>query len=90
VKALGLACVEVQVLSGPLVLENIYRVEGEKGDEIIFVFEVAFVTDDYHDTIAFQESHGTATTAKWYDPKQLDRPGYPSLYLEGLKALPTK
>jgi ADP-ribose pyrophosphatase YjhB (NUDIX family) len=83
--------VEVQVLSGPLVIENIYRFEGENGHEIIFVFEVGLPsTITSTETITFQESDGTSGTARWYDPEQLDGPGFPRLYPEGLKALLTK
>jgi predicted NUDIX family NTP pyrophosphohydrolase len=84
--------VEVQVLSGPLIIDNIYHFEGENGHEIIFLYEIGFGNDDYQnlDTITFQESDGTSGTARWYDPKELDRLGCPDLYPKGLKALLTK
>lgn len=80
--------VDVEILSGPLVMENLYVFEGESGHEIMFVFEVRFVSDDYrdHDVIRFQESDGTFGIARWYDPQKLDVDGYPNLYPKGLKA----
>lgn len=81
--------VEVEVLSGPLVIENLFVFEGENGHEIMFVFEIEFVSDDYrhHETITFNESDGTSGVARWYALEELDRPGSPSLYPKGLKAL---
>lgn len=81
--------VDVEVLSGPLVMENLYVFEGERGHEIMFVFEIGFASDEYqdHDTIIFQESDGTSGVARWYDPLMLDVDGHPSLYPRGLKAL---
>ncbi|WP_413990776.1 NUDIX hydrolase [Labrys okinawensis] len=80
---------EVKVLSGPLVIENLYVFEGENGHEIMFVFEIEFVSNDYrhHETITFSESDGTSGVARWYALEELDRPGSPSLYPKGLKAL---
>ena len=83
--------VEVEVFSGPLVMENIYVFEGESGHEIIFIFKIGFVSNDYQgqDVITFQESDGTFGVARWYDPKTLDLDGSPGLYPKGLKALLT-
>jgi hypothetical protein len=83
--------VEVEVFSGPLVMENIYVFEGESGHEIMFIFRIGFVSDDYQgqDAITFQESDGTSGVARWYDPKTLDLDGSPGLYPKGLKALLT-
>ncbi len=83
--------VEVEVFSGPLVMENIYVFEGESGHEIMFIFKIGFVSNDYQgqDVITFQESDGTFGVARWYDPKTLDLDGSPGLYPKGLKALLT-
>lgn len=80
---------EIQVLSGPLVLENIYVFEGEKGHEVFFIFEIAFASADLQpsETMPFHESDGTSGIARWYDRDQLDLPGFPNLYPKGLKAL---
>ncbi len=81
--------VEVKILSGPLVIENLYVFEGENGHEIMFVFDIEFVSNDYrhHETITFNESDGTSGVARWYTLEELDRPGFLSLYPKGLKAL---
>ncbi|MGL4094330.1 NUDIX hydrolase [Agrobacterium cavarae] len=80
---------KVMILSAPLLIENIYEFEGENGHEIIFVFDIGFVADDYqlHETIAFDESDGTSGVAPWYAVDKLDRPGSPNLYPKGLKEL---
>jgi ADP-ribose pyrophosphatase YjhB (NUDIX family) len=72
--------VEVEVLSAPRVIENLYVFEGENGHEIMFVFEIEFVSNDYrHDeTITFNESDGTSGVARWYALEELDRPGSPT------------
>ncbi len=84
--------IEIAVLSGPAIIENIYAFEGENGHEIIFVFEIDFVSDDYrhHETMTFNESDGTSGIARWYDLNELDRPGFPRLYPTGLKAILTR
>lgn len=84
--------IEIEVLSGPTVIENLYEFEGESGHEIIFVFNIRFVSDDYehHEAISFNESDGTSGIARWYAVDDLDRPGSPRLYPSGLKALLTK
>jgi len=80
---------EIEVLSGPQVIENIYVFEGENGHEIMFIFEIEFVSDDYrnHETISFNESDGTSGIARWDALDELDRPGLPGLYPKGLRAL---
>lgn len=40
-------CLEAELLSGPLVIANIYNFERERGHEIIFAFEVGFVPNDH-------------------------------------------
>lgn len=80
---------EVKILSGPLVIENLYVFEGENGHEIMFVFDIEFVSNEYrhYETITFNESDGTSGVARWYALEELDHPGLPSLYPKGLKAL---
>ncbi len=80
---------EVTILSGPLVIENLYVFEGESGHEIMFVFDIEFVSNNHrhHETVTFNESDGTSGVARWYALEELHRPGSPSLYPKGLKAL---
>jgi len=81
--------VEVEILSGPMVFENLYVFEGENGHEIMFFFEIGFAADAYQDqeALTYTESDGTSGIARWYALEELDRPGALSLYPKGLKAL---
>ncbi len=83
--------VNVEVLGGPILMENLYFHEGVTGHEVLFIFEVdlppaAFNNRDY---ITFQESDGTLCTERWYDLDLLDQAGGLELYPAGLKTLLT-
>ncbi|WP_348270874.1 NUDIX domain-containing protein [Rhizobium sp. Root1220] len=80
--------VDVNVVSGPLFLENLYNHEGEDGHEIVFVFEVEFprTASQHHGHIEFHESDGSRDVARWYRLDELDVDGAPKLYPMGLKA----
>lgn len=79
--------VDVQVIAGPHVMENIYLHEGEAGHEIVFIGEVMFPAEAFagQDSITFLEDSGVACTARWYDVAKLDLAGGPALYPAGLK-----
>lgn len=78
----------VMVTSAPVVLENIYTHEGATGHEIVFAADVRLPpgTIQGMETITFAEDDGTACTARWFDPAQLDRSNGPALYPDGLGA----
>ncbi len=80
--------VEIEIVSGPVVFENLYTFGGVAGHEVMFVFEVEFPLGEQMagDEIIFLESDGTRNVARWYHPDELDRPGYPELYPRGLKS----
>ena len=78
----------VAVTGEPVVLENIYTHEGAMGHEVVFAADVRLppYTIQGKETITFAEDDGTACTAQWFDPAQLDRPNGPALYPDGLGA----
>lgn len=80
--------VDVSVLAGPMVLENVFIHEGERRHEILFVFDLAFPERAFEgqDRIRFKEDDGTSMVAAWYDPQELDIDGKPELYPKGLKS----
>ena len=80
--------VAVTVLSGPLVLENLFVDRGEPRHEILFLYDVAFPTGAFEgeEEIRFLESDGAPCVARWRAPEDLDAPGAPALYPAGLKA----
>ncbi|MBO9099349.1 NUDIX domain-containing protein [Rhizobium sp. B230/85] len=80
--------VEIEIVGGPQVFENLYTFGGVPGHEVIFVFEVKFPLKESMtgDHIVFHESDGTPNVARWYHPDELDRDGYPELYPKGLKS----
>jgi ADP-ribose pyrophosphatase YjhB (NUDIX family) len=73
----------------PLVMENLYVHEGVPGHEVLFIFEVRFLSGEFEgqDQIGFQEDDGNPCVARWYDLNDLDQDGGPELYPKGLKAL---
>jgi 8-oxo-dGTP pyrophosphatase MutT (NUDIX family) len=80
--------IDVSVVNGPLVFENLYTHAGEDGHEVVFVFEVEFPQAAFEgcDRIDFHESDGSADVARWYGLDELDVDGFPKLYPMGLKA----
>lgn len=83
--------IDVDIVGGPLIVENLYQHEGTNGHEVVFVFEVGFPSTEFHDDdhIVFHESDGTPAVARWYGLEELDLDGYPSLYPKGLKSILT-
>lgn len=80
--------VDVAVVGGPIILENVFSHEGQDRHEILFIFDVAFppgAFDGQH-RIRFQEDDGTWLVAAWFDPRELDIDGGPNLYPKGLKS----
>ncbi|NSZ87254.1 NUDIX domain-containing protein (plasmid) [Agrobacterium tumefaciens] len=79
--------IEVSILAGPMVLENVFVHEGERRHEILFIFDLAFPPGAFEaqERIRFQEDDGTSMVAAWYDPRELDMDGSPELYPNGLK-----
>lgn len=80
--------VEVTPLGAPVYWENLYTHEGQPGHEVLALFDVALPEGAFADTnrIAFHEDSGTLCHAQWFDIDQLDKPGAPALYPDGLKA----
>ncbi|WP_421405388.1 NUDIX hydrolase [Agrobacterium fabrum] len=80
--------IDVSVLSGPMVLENVFVHEGERRHEILFIFDLAFPEGafDGQDRIRFEEDDGALMVAAWYDPQELDVDEKPELYPKGLKS----
>jgi len=81
--------VEVSILAGPMVLENVFVHEGERRHEILFIYDLAFPPRAFEaqERIRFHEDDGTSVVAAWYDPRELDMDGSPELYPKGLKTL---
>lgn len=79
--------VGIDIVSGPVVFENLYTHAGYDGHEVIFVFEVEFSCENAvaGDPVVFHESDGTSNIARWYDPAELDLDGQLQLYPKGLK-----
>lgn len=80
--------ITVRPLGSPVYFENIFTHEGHAGHELVAVFEVAFPEGAFvgQNRISFTEDGGQPCTAAWFDPAQLDTPGQPRLYPDGLKA----
>lgn len=79
--------VEVSIVAGPMVLENVFVHEGQRRHEILFIFDVAFPPGAFEaqERIRFQEHDGTSMVAAWYDLRELDIDEGPELYPKGLK-----
>ncbi|CUX05695.1 putative MutT/nudix family protein [Agrobacterium fabacearum S56] len=79
--------VEVSILAGPMVLENVFFHDGQRRHEIVFIFDVAFPPGAFEaqERIRFQEGDGTSMVAALYDLRELDMDGSPELYPKGLK-----
>ncbi|MEX0285700.1 MAG: NUDIX hydrolase [Paracoccaceae bacterium] len=76
-------------VSGPaMFFENLYVHEGQQGHEYLILFDVTFPDGAFADEtrIAFREDNGVLCHAAWIDLDDLDGPGQPRLYPEGLKA----
>ncbi len=84
--------IEVEILRGPLVLENLYLHEGMPGHEVLFVYDVGFPAGafDGRSTILFREHDGTECRADWHPLERLDTDRGPALFPAGLKALLTR
>ncbi len=80
--------VAATVLSGPLVLENLFVDRGEPRHEVLFLYDVEFPPGAFEgeEEIHFLESDGSPCVARWRAPEDLDQPGAPALYPAGLKA----
>ena len=81
--------VDVEILGGPILMENLYSHEGVAGHEILLIYEVSLPSAVFDERycIIFQESDGTPCMARWYDLDFLDQAGGPELYPAGLKPL---
>lgn len=81
--------IDVAVIAGPVVLENVFVHEGQPRHEILFIFDLAFPEGAFEaqDRIPFQEDDGSSMEAGWYDLQELDIDGGPELYPKGLKSL---
>lgn len=81
--------VDVVVLRGPLVMENLYAHEGARGHEVLFIFDVGFSEGalEKREHLEFQDDDGARCVARWFDLNDLDRDGRPDLYPKGLKSL---
>ncbi len=77
---------DVSILSGPMVLDNVFVYGGEQRHEILFIFDLAFPDGAFEgqERIHFKEANGTEFVAAWYDPLELDVDGKPELYPQGL------
>lgn len=80
---------DVLVMAGPIVMENLYDHEGAAGHEVLFIFEVEFPAEAFADRerIHFREDNGVAGIAGWYALDDLDIESGPALYPSGLKQL---
>lgn len=78
----------VAVDAPPQVMENRYTHEGAQGHEVLFLFDVTLPEGALPGPgpITFHEDNGTPCVARWVDPGDLDRPGGPALYPDGLGA----
>ncbi len=78
----------VKPIGPPVFMENIYTHEGSPGHEIVAVFTVDFPADAFlgETRIAVQEEDGGTCFAAWFALDELDLPGAPRLFPEGLKA----
>ncbi|MEM1431016.1 MAG: NUDIX domain-containing protein [Pseudomonadota bacterium] len=77
-------------LSGDVrTMENFFVHEGMEGHEIVFVSDVLFLDATFSDveSVTYHEDNGVSGEARWYDLADLDRPGGPRLFPDGLKAL---
>ena len=81
--------VEVQIQGAPIVMENLYTHEGAAGHEVLFICEVLFDSEPFNgqNSIEFHENDGALCIARWFDLNDLDRPGGPALFPDGLKAV---
>lgn len=81
---IGLA---VEVSGEPIVMESLFTHEGELGHEVVFVADVRFPpgTIQGRDAIAFAEDNGSRCVARWFTLSELDAPGHPALYPDGLE-----
>ncbi|CUK02657.1 NUDIX domain protein [Ruegeria denitrificans] len=79
--------VDVQIAKTPLVLENIYRHEGQLGHEVIFAADATLSNPSAlpDTTITFAEENGIMCKAKWRALSELDTTNGPHLYPTGLK-----
>ena len=76
---------EINILSAPIILENIFRHEGTLGHEIIFVAEIRAPEAFYqrHSPVYFKEDGGTRHKADWFSLSDLTTKGL-DLYPNGL------
>ncbi|MEK0164743.1 NUDIX domain-containing protein [Phaeobacter sp. A36a-5a] len=79
--------VEITIIGAPVVLENIYRHEGQTGHEIIFAAQVTWPETRHlaGDTIEFYEDNGLKSIARWVHPDALETGGI-ELFPTGLQA----
>ncbi len=79
--------IDVEIVAGPVIIENRFHFDGADGHEIIFVYEVTFPSGAFAGEERVVVHDGVEGVARWHDPAALDRDGCPSLYPRGLKAL---
>lgn len=80
--------VEIVAAGEPFFFENIYVHEGERGHELLALFEVEFSADAFSgdSLIVFYEDSGESGVARWFDLDELDLPDGLELYPAGLKS----
>ncbi len=79
---------EIAITGEPVFIENIFVHEGCPGHEIVVLFEVLLLSEDFEgkNCLTFCEDNGVVCVARWFDIRELDVPGGPELYPVGLKA----
>ena len=78
--------VEARPVGPPIFMENLYVHEGAQGHEVMAIFDVTFPPDAFagETRLEFHEDDGAPQTARWFALDELDRPGGPRLYPDGL------
>lgn len=80
---------EITINGAPRVVENLFTHEGAQGHEVLFLYDIALPQGAFagQEEIPFTEDGGTPCLARWHALTDLDRPGAPALYPDGLGAL---
>ena len=82
---LGVAIHDVRLLG---VLENLFSLDGQRGHEVVFVYDARFVDEALYEreTLPFHEEGWASAEARWFDlSRAADDPA--CLVPEGLAAL---
>lgn len=79
---------EIAVSGPPVVMENLYTHEGERGHEIVFAVPITLPPGPLMEAEALEvrEDNGVPFTVRWFDFDGLDGAG-PALFPAGLKPL---